>query len=393
MRVYFGVCGIGLGHVGRCIPIAHKLRLRGDNVFFSTYRDAIALVQREGFPLGRAPPISFVVKPDGSVDFRKTTADPGPFSVLIDIKQIIAEIKFMKLFKPDIVVSDSRLSTLIAAKLLSIPRLTILNLYRVRIPRNTRFLNLSQIADGGILTIIGKMWELGERILIPDLPPPYTLSKNNLTISSTRMNKFRIIGTMLSKHHQDLPDDDELHHMLKIDKEKSLIFVPISGSKQEKAPLIELLQKIFLEFPHEYQVIMSLGNPNSSLIPVNSGNLTIYDWLPTRFEFLKLSDIVISKGGLGTISQAVAYGKPLVIIPTPNHTEQINNANRAEALGVAKVLHQEELNLNSLLTCVEELLRDEGYVKKAREISKNISSIDAVETAIDMITEFARASS
>ena len=102
---------------------------------------------------------------------------------------------------------------------------------------------------------------------------------------------------------------------------------------------------------------------------------------------------MISKGGLGTISQAVAYGKPLVIIPTPNHTEQINNANRAEALGVAKVLHQEELNLNSLLTCVEELLRDEGYVKKAREISKNISSIDAVETAIDMITEFAKVSS
>ena len=158
MRVQFSPCGVGLGHVGRCIPIARKLCLRGDSVFFSTYRDAIAFVQREGFPLGRAPPIGFVVKPDGSVDFRKTTADPGPFSLLIVLKQIIAEIKFMKIFKPDVVVSDSRLSTLIAAKLLSIPSLTILNLYRVSIPRKTRFLNLSQIADGAILTIIGKMW-------------------------------------------------------------------------------------------------------------------------------------------------------------------------------------------------------------------------------------------
>jgi len=390
MRVYFGVCGIGLGHVGRCIPIARKLRLRGDNVFFSTYRDAIALVQREGFPLGKAPPIGFVVKPDGSVDFRKTTADPGLFSILIVLKQIIAEIKFMKIFKPDIVVSDSRLSTLIAAKLLSIPSVTILNLYRVSIPRNTRFLNLSQIADGAILTILGKMWELGERILIPDLPPPYTLSVNNLTIPSTRMNKFRLIGTMLSRHPQDLPNDEELHQMLKIDKEKSLIFAPISGSKEEKAPLIKLLQKIFLQFPQKYQIIMSLGDPNSSFIPINKGNLIIYNWLPTRFEFLKLSDLVISKGGLGTISQAIAYGKPLVIIPTPNHTEQINNAIRAEDLGVAKVLHQQELNLNSLLYCIEELLQDEGYINKVREISKNISHVDAVETAIDIITEFAQ---
>jgi len=391
MKVYFGVCGIGLGHIGRCIPVARKLRLRGDKVFFSTYSDAIALVQHEGFPLGKAPPIGFVVKTDGSVDFRKTTADPGPFSLLIVLKQIIAEIKFMKLFKPDVVVSDSRLSTLIAAKLLSIPSVTILNLYRVSIPRKTRFLNLSQIADGALLTVIGKMWELGKRILIPDLPHPYTLSTNNLAIPKTRMNKFRLIGTMLSKHPYDLPNNEELYSMLKIDKEKSLIFAPISGPKQEKAPLIELLQKIFLQFPQKYQIVMSLGDPSSSFIPIKSGGLIIYNWLLTRFEFLKISDLVVSKGGLGTISQAIVYGKPLVIIPTPNHTEQINNARRAEDLGVAKLLHQEELNLDSLLYCIEEL-QEEGYIRKVREISKDISRLDAVETVIDVITEFAKVS-
>jgi len=83
------------------------------------------------------------------------------------------------------------------------------------------------------------------------------------------------------------------------------------------------------------------------------------------------------------------YGKPLVIIPTPNHTEQINNAKRAEDLGVAKMLHQEELNLDNLLSYVEELLLDEAYVKNVREISKDISNIDAVKTAIDIITNYA----
>lgn len=55
MKVYFGACGVGLGHVGRCVPIAQKLLERGGKVLFSTYSDASNYIRYENLPLREAP--------------------------------------------------------------------------------------------------------------------------------------------------------------------------------------------------------------------------------------------------------------------------------------------------------------------------------------------------
>ena len=102
MRVYFAPCGIGLGHVGRIVPIAKKLREKHVQLAFSTYRDGICYVENEKFPLMKAPPIGFQVKPDGSIDFRQTAVNPGPFFASFTLlKQTNAEVKFIESFNPD----------------------------------------------------------------------------------------------------------------------------------------------------------------------------------------------------------------------------------------------------------------------------------------------------
>ncbi|RLI33212.1 hypothetical protein DRO66_10535, partial [Candidatus Bathyarchaeota archaeon] len=54
-RIYLGPCGIGLGHVGRTIPVAKELERRGAEVMFSTYLEAVEFVRRQGFPVVRSP--------------------------------------------------------------------------------------------------------------------------------------------------------------------------------------------------------------------------------------------------------------------------------------------------------------------------------------------------
>ena len=128
MKIYFGPCGIGLGHVGRCIPIAKRLAKENAEIIFSTYREGISYVEREKYPLIKAPPIGFQVKPDGSVDFRQTAINPGPFLASFTLlKQVGAELKSIGSFRPDVVVSDSRVSPLMAARMLGVPRICILN--------------------------------------------------------------------------------------------------------------------------------------------------------------------------------------------------------------------------------------------------------------------------
>lgn len=390
MKVLFSPCGVGLGHAGRCIPIAHKLKEKGAQLLFSTYKDAVQYVQQEGFPVVKVPPLGFRVKPDGTVDFRQTAANPGPFFASFTLmRQINAEIRVIKAFKPDVVVSDSRISPLIAAKLLGIPRVCILNQFQIIIPRRKKFLRLAKLADAGTLAIIGKIWTSGLHVLIPDLPPPYVISLGNLRIPKAYRKRVRLIGPILPVYPQELPSKEEIRRKLGLNRDDPLIFAPVSGPVKERSFLIGVLRKIFLNFPKDYQIVMSLGYPNTSTDPIKKGNLTIFKWVSNRFELLKACDLVVSRAGHGTLLQSICYGKPMILIPTPSHTEQLNNAEKAAELGIAEKIDQGELNRQMLLSRVEKILGDDVMQKRVGEIQKEVLKLNGLETAVQTVMRVA----
>ncbi len=389
MRIYFSPCGIGLGHVGRCIPIAKRLMQKNIKVMFSTYREGIHYVEREKLPLVKAPPIGFQVKPDGTIDFRQTAVNPGPFLASFTlIKQVNAEIEAIQSFKPDVVVSDSRASPLLAARILGIPRICILNQFQVIIPRKTHFLRLARFADSITLTIVGNIWTSGNEVLIPDFPQPYTISTGNLNIPKSYRKKVKVIGPILSTLPSELPTKKELRRKLKSPIDKPLIFVSISGPTREKSYLTGALRKILLEFPDDYEIVLSLGYPNADTEPILHSNLRIYKWIPNRFEYLKACDLVISRAGHGTLTQCMYYGKPMILVPTPSHTEQLNNAKQAEKLGVANVIEQEELNKGKLLENVQQILKRETF-ERLEQIQREVLQYNGLENAVKTIIELA----
>lgn len=389
MRVYFAPCGIGLGHVGRCIPIARKLLEKKAEVVFSTYKEGIQYVEQQKLPLIRAPPIGFQVKPDGTIDFRQTAVNPGPFlSIFTFLKQLTAELRTIQRFNPDIVVSDSRISSLLAAKILRLPRICILNQFQALIPRRTRLLRLARLADSITLTIIGKVWTSGDATLIPDFPKPYTVCAGNLNIPKSYRKKVRLIGPLLPVRPEELSTREQLRKKLRLSANKPVIFAPISGPIREKAFLTQVMSKILLEFPHNYEVIMSLGDPQAKRKPIVSGNVSIYDWVPNRFEYLKACDLVIGRAGHGTLTQCFCYGKPMILIPTPNHTEQIVNAKQVADLGAAKIIQQEKLSREKLAATVQQVLKSQ-IPQRLEEIQKEVLKYDGLEQAVQTIVETA----
>jgi len=133
---------------------------------------------------------------------------------------------------------------------------------------------------------------------------------------------------------------------------------------------------------------MSLGYPNADHEPVRHSNLTIYKWLPNRFEYLKACDLVIARAGHGTLTQCLCYGKPMIIVPTPSHTEQLNNAKQVEALAVAKMIEQKELSRESLLRGVQQILQD-GTPERLTQIQQEVLRHNGLENAVKTITEIA----
>jgi UDP:flavonoid glycosyltransferase YjiC (YdhE family) len=386
MRVYFAPCGIGLGHVGRCIPIARKLK--NAEMMFSTYREGVNYVKQEGFPLIKAPPIGFQVKPDGSVDFRQTVVNPGPFFASFTLlKQVNSEVETIQHFKPDVIVSDSRISPLVAGRMLGIPRICILNEFQLITPRRSHYLRLARLADSIALAIVGKMWTSGNTVLIPDFPQPYTICEGNLNIPKSFRKNVTLIGPILPKRPDELLTKEDLRRKLKLPLDRPVIFAPISGPTLEKAFVTGILRRILLEFPEEYEIVVSYGYPGADSKPIRHGNVTIYKWLPSRFEYLKACDLVIGRAGHGTITQCMCYGKPAILVPTPNHTEQLTNARQAQKLGVAQIVLQEYLTKERLLEKVQRGLQAETGERLAQiqeEALKHNGLENAARTVIEM---------
>ena len=390
MRVYFAPCGIGLGHVGRSVPIARKLLQQGAKVTFSTYREGTSFIEKENLPLIKAPPIGFQVKPDGTIDFRQTAINPGPFLAYYTVlNQVTAEIRTIGKFKPDIIVSDSRISPLVAARFLRVPRICILNQFQIIIPRKKRFLRLARLADFGTLALVGIMWTGGNTVLIPDFPLPYTICTGNLNIPKPYRKNVSLIGPILPTRPDELPNQEELRKKLKLPMDKPIIFAPISGPIMERAFLTNVLKKILLKFPEEYEVVMSLGYPNADSKPIRHGNATIFKWIPNRFEYLKACDLAIGRAGHGTITQCMCYGKPMILVPTPSHTEQLSNAKQAADLGVAKVIQQENVSREKILEKVQQII-ESSIPERLREVQKEVLRYDGLKNAVRTIIETAQ---
>jgi UDP:flavonoid glycosyltransferase YjiC (YdhE family) len=273
--------------------------------------------------------------------------------------------------------------------MLGIPRMTILNQFQVVIPRRRRFLRLAKLADAGTLTIVGKIWSLSDRVLIPDFPDPFTISWNQ-RIPPQYSGNIRLIGPILTTYPSQLPSKEDLRRKLGFD-DRPLIFAPISGPILEKAYFEGILQRALKRFPRDYKILMTLGNPGFKKNVVTQGDFSVYHWVKNRFEFLKACDLIICRGGHGSITQSIAYGKPMIIVPTPNHSEQAANSRRAEAMGVAKIVDQKELDSSTLLRATEEILGRSSYRQRASAIKAQLKDTNAVSEIVKETRRLAEA--
>jgi UDP:flavonoid glycosyltransferase YjiC (YdhE family) len=104
-------------------------------------------------------------------------------------------------------------------------------------------------------------------------------------------------------------------------------------------------------------VILTKGEAQAKRVDKKPG-ITIYSWVDekTHYEFIKACDVVLSRAGHGIITKAMVYGKPLVLIPIPEHTEQWNNARTCERLGYGVLLEQRNLTLDKLREALKKAL-------------------------------------
>ncbi|MEM2896938.1 MAG: glycosyltransferase [Candidatus Bathyarchaeia archaeon] len=403
MKVYIAPNGIGLGHITRCEPVARKLIEKGIDVVIASYSDGLDYAKRTGLKTIESFPINYRIRADGSIDFKMTAATSG-FSLggRKVLKQTIKEIRNLKQYKPSIVFSDSRASPLIAAKLLGIPSILMLNQYTIHIIRKPAnngisltdelFFFIANLSWVLIRTLIEGVWSLSDYILIPDFPSPLTICINNLAIPKRYLKKIRFIGPIVTIEPNQLSEKEELKKKFGFKPWDSLIYAQVSGPKIDREFLSKKLIGILRNLSSKYKVILSKGKFDGTNNPKKIDGIIVYDWLDplTQYEIIKACDLIISRAGHGTIMKAMSYGKPLILIPEPNQTEQYANAMRASQLKLARVIFQNQLSEESLSESIEEILDSSIYSKRALEIGKIANRLDAIGYTTDLIMNLSK---
>ena len=99
------------------------------------------------------------------------------------------------------------------------------------------------------------------------------------------------------------------------------------------------------------------------------------------------ADLILCRAGASTLSELAYMGKPVIIVPSPNVTNnhQEKNARVLEKAGGAKVFLEGEFDAQSLLDTVRELLGDEGKLNEMSEAMRSLAVPSATDRICDII--------
>ena len=174
----------------------------------------------------------------------------------------------MAKFGPSLVVSDSRLSTVLAARQKSYPVITMLNQFKVLFPPRFHGEPVGRFYERIAGDVLGLLWSLSDQVLMTDLPPPYTIGESNLEGTDVS-NIVRYVGFTSPRVEISEEQLKSARQQLGIDG-RPLVFIQISGPDATKQRFVDTVMRSTNALAKSYNVVVSLGYLNGSGRPADS---------------------------------------------------------------------------------------------------------------------------
>jgi UDP:flavonoid glycosyltransferase YjiC (YdhE family) len=149
---------------------------------------------------------------------------------------------------------------------------------------------------------------------------------------------------------------------------------------------VELMQRLIdVLAGTRYRVIVSMG-PQHELLRL-APNMTGAEFLPQP-AILPLVDVVITHGGNNTTTEALHFGRPMVVLPL--FWDQYDNAQRIDELGLGVRLDTYRFEKADLGAAIERLIGDAALRRRLDALSARLHASPGTVRAADMIERLAR---
>jgi len=178
---------------------------------------------------------------------------------------------------------------------------------------------------------------------------------------------------------QDLVDKYKLN--------KQLPIVLIMGGGRGAKSINELVAGSITDLVKFTQVIHITGVkfPISS----NSDRYHQFDFLVDSTEVLQLADLIVSRAGMGILTEIAYLAKPAIIIPIPN-SHQVDNALYFYERGAVEMLDQTALAGEEFVKQIKDLLGDKKKIKELGEKAQRAINWGAEEKIVRLILSLAK---
>lgn len=366
-KIYFSICGEGYGHSTRCLALAETLQQRGAEVLLASYGYVRQRCCEAGFNTLEVPR-EFVM-----------WGEKGRFSMSRSIRKslrpalsyphtIRLEKKLLQQFGAHCAVADGRGAVAFAARSLGIPVVNITNQTTL-----TPFFNhpLHRLPGTVAERVMRRTLKHSAKILIPDLPPPYTVCRYTLSRDEHIASRHIFTGPMLIKKHTPpapLPEP--------------AVLVLLGGHSYRK-PIFDAVVEAATEL-REVHFLISSRFTSTRHLP----NLQTTRFLPEITPYLQAANLIITQAGHSTAMELLTYGRPGILIPDSGQIEQESNARAMSELGVSQTQTYEQLN--NLQEQITDLLNNPGYAERAEKLSGLCEKLKGAERAADIILNTAR---
>ncbi len=187
-------------------------------------------------------------------------------------------------------------------------------------------------------------------------------------------------GPSISKResHSDFPLDS-----LKGD-DRPVVYISMGTVLAKSEPFFRLCLDAFRD--GSYQVVISAGRYMDMEFFRNAPSHIIARPYVPQLEVLQRSAVFVSHGGMNSVSEALYYDVPLVLIP--HAADQPIIAARVEKLGAGVVLNKSRLTAVKLRDAVNQAFNEQRFKRSAETIGQSLRDAGGYRTALSAADRF-----
>ncbi len=309
------------GHLTRCFALAGELAALGYRVRFACHPEARARVEGAGFEL--TPLVAMdrqqVLRPPGSV--REAAAARRCIA-----GELEAARSCLRALAPDVVVSDLQPIVNVAAALEAIPSAAVLNLELMASPLAWWLPGLERILDELELPRWAARRLFGDALVVADAPSPTglrDLPPDQVARITASVRDIRFAGPILGELPRRRPSAGRARPEVIVSTgggRGSHLAEILAGCAAVDADLVVVTADVSDALARAAGELRAAGR-----------SVTIADFLPDFARRIAEADALITHGGHGTLTQAIALAVPTLVVPAT--VEQEINAKRLLGAG------------------------------------------------------------